>query len=90
MDSHYAPKATLKAEAYTTDLHKYEGVKAKIDGQLMLVGVCLNKCNANFKTGVGLGENGDVCMTKCYNKYLDSSLLIHKETTKYSKAMIVL
>ena len=86
MANHFAPPSKFKGMPYSTDDQKYEGVKAKIDGQLVLVESCLGKCKADFNNG-GLGPNGDVCMTKCYNKFFDSSLLVHKELTLYTSAI---
>ena len=80
------PKPYLKADPYSTDAQKYEGVKATINSQLVLVESCFGKCNANFKES-GLGPNGDICMTKCYNKYFDSALVAHKELSMYSVAL---
>ena len=80
------PKPFLKGEPYSNDTQKYEGVKARIDSQIVLVQSCFGKCNANFKEG-GLGANGDVCMTKCYNKYFDAMLVTHKEMSLYSIAL---
>jgi hypothetical protein len=62
----------------------YEGVKAKTTGQLALVESCFGKCGANFKTGNGLGVNGDNCLTKCYTKFFDASLVCNKELALYS------
>lgn len=80
------PKPYQKAEPYATDSAKYEGVKATINSQLVLVESCLGKCNANFNEG-GLGADGDVCMTKCYNKFFDSVLVTHKEMSLYTIGM---
>ena len=84
MRAHLMPEAQLKHEAYSTDSQKYEGVKAKIDGQLLLVESCFGKCGANFLTGNGLGANGDACLTKCFTKFFDASLVCHKEMNLYS------
>jgi hypothetical protein len=59
-------------------------VKAKIDGQLHLVESCFGKCGANFKDGNGLGANGDVCLSKCFTKFFDASLVCHKEMALYT------
>lgn len=82
----FMPKMQYKGQPYQSDSEKYEGVKARIDGSLVLVESCLGKCNADF-TANGIGANGDACMTKCYNKYFDASLLVHKEVTLYTVAM---
>ena len=76
MSEHFNPKQVYKSQPYTSDSSLYEGTKAKIEGQLLTVESCFGKCNANFKTGSGLGPDGDICMTKCYNKFFDSSLLV--------------
>lgn len=81
----FIPRPTYKGEAYARDSQKYEGVKAKIDSQFLLVEGCLQKCGANFKEG-GLGPNGDVCMTKCYSKFFDSALVCNKEIQLYTVA----
>lgn len=80
------PTPTVKGQAYINDAQKYEGVKASIHGQIGLVQSCFAKCGTNFAAD-GLGANGDACMSQCYNKFFDASLLVHKELNLYTVAL---
>ena len=59
MQKHLMPTPLVKHQPYANDSQKYEGVKAKIDSQLLLVESCLGKCNANFKAGGLFGKKDE-------------------------------
>ena len=64
---------------------QYEGVKAAHEAELSTVENCLGKCSINFKAGVvSFSERENVCLRKCFVKYLDSALLIEKEMLHYT------
>ena len=65
--------------------HKYhlEFAKAQLESESDLVERCLVKCSANFRD-TSNGDRETVCLTQCFNKFLDSKLLIRKEITKHT------
>ena len=82
---HFYPESTISYQGVNDFKSQYEGIKASHEAELSTVENCLGKCNINFKAGVvGFNEKENVCLRKCFVKYLDSALLIEKEMLHYT------
>ena len=55
----------------------FESLKAYFEADADVLEGCLNMCNVDFKTGANIETK---CLTKCYQKYLNSALSIKKST----------
>lgn len=81
----FYPEPKISYQAVNDFKAQYEGVKASHEADLSTVENCLGKCSINFKAGiVGFSDKENVCLRKCYVKYLDSALLIEKEMLHYT------
>ena len=88
--SHYMPKSELKHAPYTSAAvsTQYEGTKAKVKADLALVEGCLGKCNVNFGASAGgLNADDSACMSRCFNKYFNCSLVAQKELSLFTIGM---
>ena len=83
------PEAELKVAAYTQKAPNtlYEGVKARVRADMEVVESCFGKCNVSFQGGAGLGEAEQACMSRCYNKFLNCSMVARKELSLYTIGM---
>ena len=80
----FYPETKISYQAVNDFKAQYEGVKAAHEAELSTVENCLGKCNVNFREGiVAFNDRENVCLRKCFVKYLDSSLLIEKEMLHY-------
>jgi hypothetical protein len=74
------PAAALSANNFRA---QYEGVKAAHEADISTVENCIGKCSVAFKSEGPLNERENVCLRKCFVKYLDSALLVQKEMAHY-------
>jgi hypothetical protein len=81
----FYPESKISYQAVNDFKAQYEGVKASHEAELSTVENCLGKCNISFSSGVNaFSDKENVCLRKCYVKYLDSALLIEKEMLHYT------
>ena len=81
----FYPKSKVSYQGVNDFKTQYEGVKAAHEADLSTVENCLGKCNIKFNAGVvGFMDKENVCLRKCFVKYLDSALLIEKEMLHYT------
>ena len=81
------PSATIQNQSFGRDSQRYEATKQFVLMDLSLIESCMSKCQVNFKdqqSSPNLSVSEQPCMTKCYNKFFDSSLVIDKELTMYT------
>ena len=80
--SHMMPQPYAKHGAGQKDTQKYEAVKAGLMAELKLVESCMGKCQTSYTSAANADEQP--CMTRCFSKYFDSTLLVDKELSMYT------
>ena len=86
--SHMMPTPYAKHASGQKDSQRYEGVKAGLMAELKLVESCMGKCQVSYsgaaKASALSSDIEQPCMTRCFSKYFDSTLLVDKELSMYT------
>ena len=81
--SQFNPPSRVVVDMYTQPHVRLESDKGAVKANWLSTEVCLNKCNVDMSTK-SLSEGENWCLKKCYNKVLDSKLLIDREIEHYT------
>ncbi len=81
--SHLNPVYTPKYQYGHEEKHQLEGLKKGVVADTKVVENCFTKCALNFKEG-SFAASENACVGRCFNKYLDTQLLLEKEILFYT------
>ena len=82
---HFFPKhSQLRFQTDNNNEVRMEALKASYESEIDLSQHCLNKCEVDFNVS---SEADKKWMVKCFQKFFNSTLLIEKELTMYTRSV---